>query len=422
MALIMSHNLLAQTKTWTGTSSTNWATPANWSPSGVPATTDEVIINNVANDPQILSGTVAGVKRIVINLGAILTVNSGGNLTISGFNTDPSEGLGLNNGSFINNGTVAITSTISGTNGIQSRNGGSLTNGGIITITTTFDGIASLSGALILTNNSTGVINIQTSIGFRNLSTTGATITNNGQINYNGSGYAIASESNTTFNNYGSLNINNGNGISNSGSVLNNFVCGKIILNSGNYANNTSGSTTTNNGLIQLRGRLDNTGGIFHNNGVIKYGSLTGTITNNNGSVRVNDNPTNTSIFTYTGTFAGTVNGIFTNATATTSAGTFTAPNTFVPGSLPSGNQTLYAKITPSGSACFYVVPFTYFNCNITLTAGAITQPTTCRGTGSIAFTSTNLPNGTYSLSFTPTGSGATTSPQNITFRVMPFL
>jgi hypothetical protein len=51
-----------------------------------------------------------------------------------------------------------------------------------------------------------------------------------------------------------------------------------------------------------------------------------------------------------------------------------------------------------------------------TLTVGTATNPTTCAGTnGSIAFTSTNLPNGTYSLSFTATGAGATTSPKNVT-------
>src|SRR5690606_32396243 len=78
------------------------------------------------------------------------------------------------------------------------------------------------------------------------------------------------------------------------------------------------------------------------------------------GSVIVNNNPANTSIFSYTGTFTGTVNGIFTNPAGTNSAGTFTAPNTFVPSGLPAGSQTLYARITPSGEACFYVVPFTY--------------------------------------------------------------
>ncbi len=74
----------------------------------------------------------------------------------------------------------------------------------------------------------------------------------------------------------------------------------------------------------------------------------------------VKDAPTPT--FTYGGSFNGSIiNGIFTNPTATTSAGTFTAPNTFVPsGTLPGGSQTLYAKITPSGGACFYVVPFIY--------------------------------------------------------------
>jgi hypothetical protein len=41
-----------------------------------------------------------------------------------------------------------------------------------------------------------------------------------------------------------------------------------------------------------------------------------------------------------------------------------------------------------------------------TLVAGAATNPTTCAGTnGSIAFATTNLPNGNYSLSFTGTGS-----------------
>ena len=48
---------------------------------------------------------------------------------------------------------------------------------------------------------------------------------------------------------------------------------------------------------------------------------------------------------------------------------------------------------------------------NPTITAGTATNPTTCQGTnGSIAFTSANIPDGTYSLSYTGTG-----SPKNIT-------
>ncbi|AWW00194.1 DUF7933 domain-containing protein [Arcticibacterium luteifluviistationis] len=48
-----------------------------------------------------------------------------------------------------------------------------------------------------------------------------------------------------------------------------------------------------------------------------------------------------------------------------------------------------------------------------TITAGTAVNPSTCLGTnGSIPFTSTNLPDGTYSLSFTSTGIA---SPQNVT-------
>ncbi|WP_180907487.1 choice-of-anchor D domain-containing protein, partial [Flavobacterium salmonis] len=50
-----------------------------------------------------------------------------------------------------------------------------------------------------------------------------------------------------------------------------------------------------------------------------------------------------------------------------------------------------------------------------TLTAGTATNPSTCGGNGSIAFTSTNLPDGTYALSFTASGATATASPVNVT-------
>ena len=35
-----------QTKTWDGSSSTNWNTAANWTPSGVPTASDDVVIPN----------------------------------------------------------------------------------------------------------------------------------------------------------------------------------------------------------------------------------------------------------------------------------------------------------------------------------------------------------------------------------------
>ena len=117
-------------------------------------------------------------------------------------------------------------------------------------------------------------------------------------------------------------------------------------MSAGNYIN-TSGSTTTNTGFISTN-NLTNTGGTFTNTGILKYSTLTGTVTSNQpASVIVKNKPL--PIFTYGGTYNGTVNGIFTDAAATTSAGTFTAPNTFTPSSIPVGTVTFYAKITPNG-------------------------------------------------------------------------
>ncbi len=149
------------------------------------------------------------------------------------------------------------------------------------------------------------------------------------------------------------------------GNLVTNNTCGRIILLKGMLLNR-SANTFTNRGLVQVTDNLTNEG-IFTNNGVLKYGSLTGTVTNStNPSLIVNDTPT--PIFTYGGTYDGVINGIFTDANATVSAGAFSAPNTFTPSGLPLGSQTLYAKITPAGSGCTYVVPFTYINaaCNLT--------------------------------------------------------
>ena len=45
---------------WTGTTNTDWATAANWSPSQVPTSADDVTINDVANDPILDSNRSVG--------------------------------------------------------------------------------------------------------------------------------------------------------------------------------------------------------------------------------------------------------------------------------------------------------------------------------------------------------------------------
>ena len=56
-AIVMTVNALCN-YTWTGTTSTNWTTPTNWSPYGVPTATDDVIIPATANKPVLPSGQI----------------------------------------------------------------------------------------------------------------------------------------------------------------------------------------------------------------------------------------------------------------------------------------------------------------------------------------------------------------------------
>ena len=78
------------TKTWTGTSSTAWSTAANWSPSGVPASSDDVFIGSTTNSPTlsstttILSLTINGSDTLTLSSSPTLTVTNGTMLSSSG--------------------------------------------------------------------------------------------------------------------------------------------------------------------------------------------------------------------------------------------------------------------------------------------------------------------------------------------------
>src|SRR5260370_22903778 len=104
------------TKTWTGSVSTDWNTAGNWSPPGVPASADDVVIGTTANSPTLsVSGT---------------TVNS---MTISGTDTltlDPVISPGL---------TV--------TNGITLSSTGGISGGGNLVAAVTATGAAHITGA-----------------------------------------------------------------------------------------------------------------------------------------------------------------------------------------------------------------------------------------------------------------------------------
>lgn len=79
-ALAMSSHVMAATKTWTGASSNVWNENANWSPSGDPGSSDDVIIPGGLSRYPVLSGDKT-VRDLTINGGSITTNNN--DLTMS---------------------------------------------------------------------------------------------------------------------------------------------------------------------------------------------------------------------------------------------------------------------------------------------------------------------------------------------------
>jgi hypothetical protein len=151
-----------QTMTWTGTVNTDWTNPCNWSPNGVPTATNPTVIPDVTNDPIISSGTNAVTRNIIINLGGLLTVNSGANLSINNIPAS-TVGIYLNGGTCTNNGTFGIQSTNNLSTGIGLINGAVFTNGGTLTINVVGNGIWSFPGSSpssTFTNNVGGVTSI----------------------------------------------------------------------------------------------------------------------------------------------------------------------------------------------------------------------------------------------------------------------
>ncbi|WP_170117991.1 choice-of-anchor D domain-containing protein [Flavobacterium araucananum] len=287
---LISQNIFAQTKNWTGATNTDWNTASNWSPSGVPTSSDYVTIANGTLNPVL--STTTTVTNVQLNNNKSLTISSTGRLNLIGDEKNVPRLSFYESSSLQNDGSIYIVPIYGGT--------------------TLFTGI------------------------FWGSTSNGSSLINNGLLRINCNIEVI------------SLRL---------GNTITNNTCGKMImLGRGNFNND---GLVNNSGLIEITSSISQAG-TFTNNGILKYNGLSSnTITNNNALIINNSMP----IFTYGGTFNGTVNGIYTNNTATSLAGTFTAPNTFTPlGTLPAGSQTLYAKITPNEETCNYVVPFTYVN------------------------------------------------------------
>ncbi|WP_188771616.1 Ig-like domain-containing protein, partial [Emticicia aquatilis] len=356
--------------TWTGLINTDWNNACNWNPAWVPDMTNgRVIIPAVAKDPVINSG-IASVKNIFINgTGANLTINSGATLTVV---SDALNVLLVEAGGVLtNNGTINITNsdaTAANKNAFQINNS-TVDNYGTLNITSLQNNSLEITGTFNNKTNSSLIINASRGIIINDLSSI---------VNESGANMNLTSTNSTILLSNGGLTntgiiTSNGNIEKyNSSSLLNN-ACG-ILLVTGQYFNT---GTTTNQGYIQINGTLHNTTlSTFSNSGVLKYDLLNvSSIITNNKMVVTNTCP----IFALGGSNNYTVSGIFTDAAATTSAGTYTSTgNKFTANNtIPTGSQTLYAKVTDG--ICTFTVPFD-FN-NIKPTSVSISTTNTCVGT-----------------------------------------
>jgi hypothetical protein len=75
--------IMEASTTWTGTTDTDWATTGNWN-NGLPTSTINTFVFDVANAPIISGTTNAAVKNLTITEPDGLTINSGGTLIVSG--------------------------------------------------------------------------------------------------------------------------------------------------------------------------------------------------------------------------------------------------------------------------------------------------------------------------------------------------
>ena len=108
--------------TWSGTTTTNWATTTNWVSGAVPTSTSDVVIPTATRQPII--GSDVTINSLAISTGATLTVNSGYNLTVT--NAVANSGtMTLQNNANLLQSSATTTNSNSG-NLIVKRNSASL--------------------------------------------------------------------------------------------------------------------------------------------------------------------------------------------------------------------------------------------------------------------------------------------------------
>ena len=414
--------------TWTGTVSTAWNTPGNWS-SGVPDASSDITIPNVINKP-VISVAGATAKSVIVQSGSSLTINNTASLTI---NSSVSIAL-LNQGTVQNSGVINIGNISAiGSYGIRNEAtfnnntggqikidrvdgsvsalyniGGTFNNTGVITIgANASSGQYGLESLSTFNNNTGGIINIDR-IANQSLHTQGGPFTNQGIINIGSSP--------------GGLTMNTGIVVSNS-SVFNNTTGAQVNINRVvfgiyNFSNAFSNAGSVTIGALVSVPNLfypggsstfnNNVGGVFKATGTIRSASFVnagGTLSPGySAGLMTFDASTNfvSSIMSMevngTGTAGVNYDQIFTYGTATL-GGTLSLSINYIP---TNGDQvTILSAFAISGTFSSVTGLPAYWHLTYTPTAVQLTYDVTNTWTGNIN-TAWNTP-GNWSAGIVPT-------------------
>jgi autotransporter-associated beta strand protein len=365
-ALLFANIVIGQTtKTWTGASSTAWATAGNWSPSGAPGTSDNVIIGDFVpgNQPTISANTTIGSLTIrgrsgtfgarggmlTISTGFTLTVTN--NVSISGSTatgTEVQPGITASGTANVTiGGNLTTTNATAGTgNPTLILNTGTLTVGGDLILT---------SGAVFTPNTSTTVFNGTTGIqtfnsagdNFNNITKTGAgtvalaaNVPIVGNLTVSAGSFDLSTftanrtAAGGTLTVAGTLLLGGTTGGRTGSNFPNNFntntlTGGTIVYN--NPGNQTVYASVTYNNLTATAGGTKTLGGATTVNGAltVEEGTTLALSTNNLGtptSLNLNTGGANASAITGTGTLTLGGNVSVTDAGTGTNGVTISCP------------------------------------------------------------------------------------------------
>lgn len=272
--------LVSAQSTWTGSINNDWNNAGNWSPSGVPGSGDNVIIN---------SGTVSLNTTPVGDIGS-LTMN-GGDLTI-GVSLTISGASNIGGGATLDVGADLILNAALVVDGQLIFGDNSISGVGDLTINGTFNwnsSSATLQGPGSRTNS--GTINMTGAL----LQTT---LTNDGTLNQSGTQTFILGNGGRYVNN-GTHDFQNDRDINENDPGNLGFTNNGSVIKSGGTARSDilvdydgSGSVEAQAGSIEFRSNSTQTGTLTSNGGSIKFPtsnhSFSGVSIGGSGSTEIN--------------------------------------------------------------------------------------------------------------------------------------